>query len=63
MTRVLFKDDKSRKQIAQYKKHRNLCIDEPNSRGLARWKQQDSNGAWERQNLIENFPEEEECQQ
>ena len=58
MSRYLYKDEKSRKQIAIYRRDRNLCIDEPNSRGLARWRQLNDNGAWERQNLLENFPEE-----
>lgn len=61
MTRELFKDAKSRKQIAMYYRHRNMCTDAANARGLARWKQRNHNGAWEYQNLIENFPEDEEC--
>ena len=60
MSRQLFKDEKSRKQIAVYRRDRNLCIDEPNARGLARWKQQNANGAWDRQNFEENFEEETE---
>ena len=59
MSRQLFKDEKSRKQIAIYRKYRNLCIDEPNAQGLAIWKQKDKNGAWDRQNFIDNFGEEE----
>lgn len=60
MTRKLYEDEKSRKQIALYRRDRNLCIDDANARGLARWKQLNENGAWERQNFIENFGEEEE---
>lgn len=60
MTRHLFDDKKSTKQIAIYRKHRNLCIDEANAHGLAIWKQKDKNGAWDRQNFIDNFGEEEE---
>jgi hypothetical protein len=59
MTRHIFKDEKSRKQIALYRVDRNLCIDDANARGLARWKQLNENGAWERQNYEENFGEEE----
>ena len=58
MSRQLFRDEKSRKQIALYRRDRNLCIDEANSRGLARWKQQNTNGAWDRHNFEENFGEE-----
>jgi hypothetical protein len=61
MSRYIFKDQKSRKQIALYRVDRNLCIDDANARGLARWKQLNENGAWERQNYEENFGEE-ECQ-
>ena len=61
MTRHIFKDEKSRKQIALYRVDRNLCIDDANARGLAIWKQKNANGAWEHQNYIDNFGEE-ECQ-
>lgn len=60
MSRQLFNDEKSRKQIALYRRDRNLCIDEANARGLAIWKQKDKNGAWEHQNYVENFGEETE---
>ncbi len=60
MTRKLYNDEKSRKQIALYRRDRNLCIDEANARGLAIWKEKDKNGAWDRQNYIDNFGEEEE---
>ena len=61
MTRHIFKDEKSRKQIGVYIKHRNATIDELNARGLAIWKAKQRNGAWDRQNYIDNFGEEEEC--
>ena len=59
MVRRLFKDKKSRKQIALYCKDRNLCIDEPNAQGLARYEAMKRSGVWEHQNFIENFGEEE----
>jgi hypothetical protein len=59
MSRYIFKDEKSRKQIAQYRLHRNRDIDDLNARGLSVWKQKNENGAWERQNYIDNFGEEE----
>ena len=58
MTRRLFEDEKSRKQIAIYKLNRNRDIDELNARGLAIWKEKNENGAWEHQNYIDNFGEE-----
>lgn len=63
MSRQLFKDEKSRKQIALYRRDRNLCIDDANARGLSRWKQLNENGAWERQNYVDNFGEEHERQE
>lgn len=60
MSRHLYNDEKSRKQIAIYRKYRNLCIDEANATGLAIWKQKDKNGAWDRQNYVDNFGEEDE---
>lgn len=59
MTRHIFKDEKSRKQIAVYRLNRNRDIDDLNAKGLSIWKQKNENGAWERQNYIDNFGEEE----
>ena len=63
MTRRLYEDEKSRKQIALYRRDRNLCIDDANARGLAIWKEKNQNGAWEHQNYIDNFGEEDERQE
>ena len=60
MTRQLFKDKKSRKQIAKYIVYRSRGIDDANARGLARWKHMNENGAWDRHNFEENFGEEQE---
>jgi len=60
MTRHIFDDEKSRKQIAVYRLHRNRDIDESNARGLAIWRSKDRNGAWEHQNYVENFGEKED---
>lgn len=59
MTRHIFKDEKSRKQIAIYRLNRSMDIDDMNARGLAEWKRKNANGAWDRHNYEENFGEEE----
>ena len=63
MTRRLYEDEKSRKQIALYRRDRNLCIDESNARGIAIWEEKNRNGAWEHQNFVDNFGEEDERQE
>ena len=55
MSRHLFTDTKSRKQIAIFRKYRNMAGDEANSKGLARWRERNDNGAWEHQNFVDNF--------
>lgn len=57
MTRELFKDEKSRKQIAIFQKYRNFSADELNRAGLSRWQSQKNGGVWEHENYLANFGE------
>lgn len=60
MSNELFTDEKSRKQIAIFKKYRNFSVDELNCVGLARWQSQKNSGAWDHENYLANFSEETE---
>lgn len=55
MSRDLFNDKKSIKQIAIFRKYRNFSADEANRVGLARWQSQKNGGVWEHENFLDNF--------
>ena len=59
MTRKLFDDTKTTRQGRIYTKY-SITNHEANRRGRARWDELNSAGAWDRQNYIDNFGEEDE---